>query len=136
MFRCAQLLYSLLSASIPTLNQYLRKFDTKQASVFGYTPGDYGSGHGSYPMTSMGPAESRNRDPKMGTRNGNGEDMGPSNFSGSMHAQYHATVQGPQHGNRDDGVSNASHEEGSVGRQNSEDYIIRKDVRYEVRQEF
>ena len=48
--------------------------------------------------------------------------------------QYSARVDGHQRGHHD-GASNASQEEGSLGRDNSEDFIIRKDVQYEVRHE-
>jgi hypothetical protein len=136
LFRQAQLLYSLLSASIPSLNQYLRKFDTTQTSVFGYTPGQYGSSNGTYAMGSMAAGRSQNRDGRTGTSKGdeNGGRPDHASFTTPSHRQYQATVEGP-HAISHDVVSNASRDDGSIGRQNSEDHIIRKDVRYEVRAE-
>ena len=57
-----------------------------------------------------------------------------SNFNPSSHAHYNVTVEGQQNGGQD-GISNVSQEDGSIGRHNSEEYIIRKDVRYDVRHE-
>ncbi|KAJ9611328.1 hypothetical protein H2200_004512 [Cladophialophora chaetospira] len=144
LFREAEVVYSLLSAAIPALNQYLRKFDTTQATVFGYNAGQYGSGGRSYQMDSLGAPRSKINGTKNGTRNGTmnrsmnddlPEDMGKS--TGMNHTQYHASVEGPHNegGYNQEVRSNASQEEGSLGRHNSDEFIIRKDVEYTVRHE-
>ena len=137
LFRQSEVLYSLLSAAMPSLNQYLRKFDTTQATVFGYNAGTYGSARRSYQMDSLGAPRSKNEDTKPYARMGTGdadEDLARStdnNFLASRNTRYHANVEGPHN----DGRSNASQEEGSIGRHNSDELIIRKDVEYTVRQE-
>ncbi|EXJ53418.1 uncharacterized protein A1O5_13352 [Cladophialophora psammophila CBS 110553] len=147
LFRQAEVVYSLLSAAIPALNQYLRKFDTTQATVFGYNAGQYGSGGRTYQMDSLGAQRSKTEDTKNYTRMENDkadEVLGKStgiNFCPPSHTQYHASVEGPHNeginndGINNDGRSNASHEEGSLGRHNSDEFIIRKDVEYTIRHE-
>lgn len=145
LFREAEVFYSLLSAAIPAVNQYLRKFDTTQATVFGYNAGQYGSGGRSYQMDSLGAPKSKSRGTKNDTRNGTmngtinddeGKDTG-LDFGTANHTQYHASVEGPRNegGYNGDGRSNASHEDGSLGRHNSDEFIIRKDVEYTVQHE-
>ena len=142
LFRESQVIFSLLSASIPTLNQYLRKFNTQQATQFGYNPGAYagGSDGRSYNMKSF-TKKSKHDNEKTWTGSSNGgkadEILGKStgnNFDPQSQTNYNATVEGHPNGAHD-GISNVSQEDGSIGRHNSEDYIIRKDVRYEVRHE-
>jgi hypothetical protein len=142
LLRQSEVLYSLLSAAIPALNQYLRKFDTTQATVFGYNANTYGSAGRSYQMDSLNAQRSKNGDTKNYSQAGNDEpheDQGKStgiNFVPDSHAQYHVSVEGPHsEGFANDGRSNASHEEGSLGRHNSDEFIIRKDVEYTVRHE-
>lgn len=152
LFRESEVLFSLLSAAIPAVNQYLRKFDTTQATVFGYNAGQYGSGGRSYQMDSLGAPKSKTNGTKNNTRNGtlNGTRNGTMNderddlakgtgidFGPTNHTQYHASVEGPhtEGGYNGDGRSNASHEDGSLGRHNSDEFIIRKDVEYTVRHE-
>lgn len=135
LLRESELLYSLLSASIPTLNQYLRKFETKQISQFGYTTGQYGSNSHSYQMESM-PRKDTTGTVKTRTNNAKSDEVLGKSTSSSFNTQMHttdpATVEGPP---ANDGISNASHEDGSLGRHNSDEYIIRKDMTYEVRYE-
>ena len=57
-----------------------------------------------------------------------------TNFTPATHAQYQATIEGPN-GVNNDGISNTSYEDGWDGRHNSEEHIIHKDVAYEVRRE-
>ncbi|OAP56218.1 hypothetical protein AYL99_09397 [Fonsecaea erecta] len=142
LFRQAEVVYSLLSAAIPALNQYLRKFDTTQATVFGYNAGQYGSGGHSYQMDSLAAQGTKSNDTRNYTRMENdkaGEVLGKStsiNFCPPDHMRYHASVEGPHNeGFNHDGRSNVSHEEDSLGRHNSEEFIIRKDVEYTVRHE-
>ncbi|ETI29384.1 hypothetical protein G647_01837 [Cladophialophora carrionii CBS 160.54] len=152
LLRQSEVLYSLLSAAIPALNQYLRKFDTTQATVFGYNANTHGStGRSSaYQMDSLDPGQrSKNGNSNTNTKNysqagtdeatDDDQGMGKStgiNFVPANHAQYHASVEGPQsEGFANDGRSHASHEEGSLGRHNSDEFIIRKDVEYTVRHE-
>jgi hypothetical protein len=143
LLRQSEVLYSLLSAAIPALNQYLRKFDTTQATMFGYNANTYGSAGRSYQMDSLNAQRSKNGDTKNFSQAGNDEppheDLGKStgiNFVPDSHAQYHVSVEGPHsEGFANDGRSNASHEEGSLGRHNSDEFIIRKDVEYTVRHE-
>ncbi|EXJ59770.1 hypothetical protein A1O7_03917 [Cladophialophora yegresii CBS 114405] len=157
LLRQSEVLYSLLSAAIPALNQYLRKFDTTQATVFGYNANTHGSTgrSGAYQMDSLHASgqRSKNGGSHANTKNyshldGTDEPLtdeaqrvGKStgiNFVPANHAQYHASVEGPQGQGEafaNDGRSNASHEEGSLGRHNSEEFIIRKDVEYTVRHE-
>ncbi|KIW34857.1 uncharacterized protein PV07_01605 [Cladophialophora immunda] len=142
LLRQAEVVYSLLSAAIPALNQYLRKFDTTQATVFGYNASQYGSGGRSYQMDSLGGEGTKSNDTRNYTRMENDkadEASGKStgiNFCPPNHTRYHASVEGPHNeGLNNDGRSNVSHEEGSLGRHNSDEFIIRKDVEYTIRHE-
>lgn len=112
-FRQAELLYSLFSAAIPALNQYLRKFSTVQAATFGYSPGTYGY---SYGLKSIA---TRSRGYTSAQDEGATKDTFPS-ASRQGHLHNVATIS-----NSDDGQE-------SLGRHNSEDLIIRKDVTVEV----
>ncbi|KAL2437929.1 hypothetical protein ABEF95_009346 [Exophiala dermatitidis] len=142
LFRQSELFYSLLSAAIPSLNQYLRKFDTRHAAQFGYTPDQYAYSGQAYQLESM--SRSKNL---TTTSNGIGGDNGPGkadevlgvstgfNFSNVGYSRYQTRVEGPANGKSHDGTSNDSQEAESIGRSNSEEHIIRKDVVYEVRRE-
>lgn len=112
-FRQAELLFSLFSAAIPALNQYLRKFSTQG------TPGDYsayGNG-GGYGLRSMARTTKKSHHSQLDTMASKDE----------WHGNYKATVE--YHG-RDENDSSADGV--SLGRHNSDDMIIRKDVVYDV----
>lgn len=141
LFRQSELFYALLSAAIPCLNQYLRKFDTTNATQFGYRPDQYGSAGGTYQLESMSNQRSKNEANTIATRPGTdkacevlGKSTG-SNFNPAGYSQYKARVEGPGDSKENDGTSNVSQEDGSIGRADSEEHIIRKDVVYEVRRE-
>ncbi|RMZ79299.1 hypothetical protein DV736_g6682, partial [Chaetothyriales sp. CBS 134916] len=137
-FRQCEMIYSLLSASIPALNQYLRKFNTQDATQFGYHPSRYAGGSGgskgsrgrSLPLKSL----SKNK-----SGGGQNESWNTSSDDNRIEdrldksASYKALVDTTS-GNTQDSVSNTFHE-GPFGRHDSEDHIIRKDVQYEVRHE-
>ncbi|RMZ85431.1 hypothetical protein DV737_g753, partial [Chaetothyriales sp. CBS 132003] len=130
------MIYSLLSASIPALNQYLRKFNTQDATQFGYNPtryavGSEGSGGRTLPLKSF--TKNKSKGTQNESWNASSNDNRIKDRIGKS-TSYKALVD-TQNGNAQDGVSNASHEEGSFGRHNSEDHIIRKDIQYEVRHE-
>jgi hypothetical protein len=141
LFRQSELFYALLSAAIPCLNQYLRKFDTTNATQFGYHPDQYGSAGDTYQLESMSNQRSKNEADKIATRGGAGkayEVLGKStgiNFNPAGYSQYKARVEGPSDSKDNDGTSNGSREDSSTGRADSEEHIIRKDVVYEVRHE-
>ena len=119
-FRQAELLFSLFSAAIPALNQYLRKFNTTGAAAFGYTNGTYGGG--GYGLRSLGTRHKTDTS-RLNTVNGR------SDFAPDNHGNYVATVDYVNSkGNRSDGSQDGH----SLGRHNSDDMIIRKDVDYEV----
>ncbi|KAK6373891.1 hypothetical protein LTS17_007860 [Exophiala oligosperma] len=149
LFRQAELFYALLSAAIPSLNQYLRKFDTTQATVYGYRSNAEASRGNTYQLESMSNGRSRNRSivGKMVPPNtGKGGDdydaeaMGKSTsirFNPTGYSSYQAHVEGPPNtGHQQDGNSTVSQEDVSTGRAGSEDHIIHKDVVYEVRHEY
>lgn len=141
LFRQSELFYALLSASIPCLNQYLRKFDTKNATQFGYRSGQYGSASGGYQLESMSNQWSRNEPRGVGAQGGTGkagEVLGKStdiNFNPAEYLRYKARVEGPSDGLENDSTSNASQEDHSTRRADSQEHIIRKEVVYEVRRE-
>lgn len=142
LFRQSELFYALLSAAVPSLNQYLRKFDTAHATHFGYRADQYGSGGHTYQLDTMSNQRSKNRAGRVAPAKGTGhagEVLGKStgiNFTPVGHSQYQTRIEGPNNGKNNDGTSNASQEEGSIGRAGSEEHIIRKDVVYEVRREY
>jgi len=141
LFRQSELFYALLSAAIPPLNQYLRKFNTSQATQFGYTPDQYGSGGRSYKLESM-PKQRTNNGTSQGVMNtarskaeeilGNSSSV---NFNPTGYSQYKTRIEGPVSGKENDSTSNDSQEGSSIRRADSEEHIIRKDVVYEVRRE-
>jgi len=113
-FRQAELLFSLFSAAIPALNQYLRKFSTQG------TPGSYsvyGDG-GGYGLKSLTRTTKKSHFDSMASRDG---------FVSERHGNYKATV---EHQGRDENDSSADGI--SLGRHNSDEMIIRKDVVYDV----
>lgn len=141
LFRQSELFYALLSAAIPCLNQYLRKFDTSNVTQFGYHRDQYGSAAENYQLDSISNQRSRNEASKITTQSGTGKAdavLGKStgiNFNPTGYSQYKARVEGPTDGKENDGTSNVSQEDSSIGRADSEEHIIRKDVVYEVRRE-
>jgi hypothetical protein len=140
LFRQSQLFYFLLSAAVPSLNQYLRKFDTRNAELYGYRTADYGSNGHAYPLENMSSQMSKGGAGFSATRSGTGKEeeiLGVSsgvNFTPRGYSGYQSRVEGPTNARPNDGVSHSSHEGESVG-SGSEDYIIRKDIVYEVRHE-
>lgn len=119
-FRQAELLFSLFSAAIPALNQYLRKFQTASAATFGYRPDTYaGNTYGLKSFTSR-------------TRGGTGR-VDPlqtkDSFAPTSSGNYLATV---DYGNAKEERSDDGQDGLSMGRHNSDDMIIRKDVVYEI----
>lgn len=141
LFRQSELFYALLSAAIPPLNQYLRKFDTSQATQFGYHPDQYGSAGQTYQLGSISKQRSNNDTSKVITNTGRSkpdEVLGKSsgvNFNPAGYSQYKTRIEGPSNGKENDSTSNDSQEDGSIRRADSEEHIIRKDVVYEVRRE-
>lgn len=141
LLRQSQLLYALLSAAIPSLNQYLRKFDTTKVSQFGYRPDQYGSADNTYQLDSISNQRSQDRIDDSTKENESGKAKKVSanstgiNFNSTGYSQYQARIEGPNNGKEIDLSSNTSQGEGSIGRANSEEHIIRKDVVYEVRPE-
>ncbi|KIW61215.1 hypothetical protein, variant [Exophiala xenobiotica] len=140
LFRESQLLYALFSAAVPALNQYLRKLDTTHATQFGYRTDQYGneSSGRAYELSRV--AKQTNQGSMTGNNgiddiNGSGAKSSGADFRNAGYTQYHARVDGPTMGKAHDGISSASQEDGSVGRNGSEELIIRKEVAYEVRDE-
>ncbi|RMD41550.1 hypothetical protein DV735_g3591, partial [Chaetothyriales sp. CBS 134920] len=133
-FRQSEIVYSLLSASIPALNQYLRKFNTQEATQFGFNPTRYansgGSGRRGLPLKSF--TKTKSKGTQNASWNASSNDNIISNHNKST--SYKALVNA-QNGTTQDAMSNGSREDLSFGRHDSEDYIIRKDVHYEVRHE-
>ncbi|RMZ82152.1 hypothetical protein DV738_g1845, partial [Chaetothyriales sp. CBS 135597] len=133
-FRECEIIYSLLSASIPALNQYLRKFNTQEATQFGFNPTRYansgGSGRRGLPLKSF--TKSKTKGTQNASWNASSNDNIIPNHNKST--SYKALVNA-QNGTTPDAMSNGSREDVSFGRHDSEDYIIRKDVHYEVRHE-
>lgn len=118
-FRQAELLFSLFSAAVPALNQYLRKFSTVGTAAFGYSPGAYGAG--GYGLKSMTRRTKKSQSSQRDTT------TGKDNFAPNHCMHYRATVDyqaREEHDSSADGVS--------LGRHNSDDMIIRKDIAYEV----
>jgi hypothetical protein len=153
LFRQTELLYALFSAAMPALNQYLRKFDTRNATHFGYHPNQYGQSRGNYEMSNMS-NNNRNAFSKGGgnmtANSGTGDSerevstaataikSSGADFRPAGYNQYQVRVDGPTGGkNNNDGISGVSQEDGSVGtgRHGSEEHIIRKEVVYDVRRE-
>lgn len=138
LFRQTELLYALFSAAMPALNQYLRKFDTRNATQFGYHPNQYGSSGRNYEMSNLSnhrtAAGAGNKTTNV-IDNGDGSlaKSSGADFRPAGHTQYYARVDGPNPSKGNDGVSSASQEDGSVGRHGSEEHIIRKEVVYDVR---
>ncbi|KIX00816.1 uncharacterized protein Z518_09881 [Rhinocladiella mackenziei CBS 650.93] len=139
LFRQTELLYALFSAAIPALNQYLRRFDTRNATQFGYRPDQYGSSGHNYEMSNLSNHRTAtgggNKTANNGIGNGNGSMAKSSgaDFRPAGYAQYHARIDGPNLGKSNDGVFSALQEDGSVGRHGSEEHIIRKEMVYDVR---
>lgn len=146
LFRQAELFYALLSAAIPSLNQYLRKFDTTHATHYGYRSNADITRGNTYQLESMSNGRSRNRSdvgkaapPNTAGEAYDAEAMAQSTnirFNPTGYSGYQAHVEGPQNAKVNDGNSNVSQEDMSTGRAGSEDHIIHKDVVYEVRHEY
>lgn len=129
-FRQVESLFSLFSAAVPALNQYLRKFQTTTAAIFGYSPGTYGS-H-SYGLRSVSDRGKRS----LGRDEGGGHTphLEPSQMKdcfnpASQQGNYSATINHKPH---EDGQSDNSQEVRSLGRHDSDEMMIRKGVSYEV----
>ncbi|KAK5943160.1 hypothetical protein PMZ80_004166 [Knufia obscura] len=116
-FRQAELLFSLFSASIPALNQYLRKFSTTSAATFGYAPGAHSEAYGLKSMTRR----TKNNNSQYDTLTGR-------DFALENQGNYKATVDFMN--TKEPADSSADGQ--SLGRHNSDDMIIRKDVQYKV----
>jgi hypothetical protein len=141
-FRQAQVLFSLFSAALPALNQYLRKFDTSQATMFGYNANTYGSGGRSYQLHSLTQNSKIDNTPRNYSRlptdrtiNQTGRTTANDFEAANANAQYSVTVQCPAPHTetiKDDGISQ---EDTSASRHNSDDFIIHKNVEYTVSHE-
>lgn len=103
--RQTQLLFSLFSAAIPALNQYLRRFTYTGTGIYGTSSA---AGH-SYGLKSL----TRNDDTHSKLRGENNT--------------YTATVAHRGYSDR-----SSSPTDTSLHRHNSDDFIIRKDVHYEI----
>ena len=116
-FRQAELLFSLFSAAVPALNQYLRKFSTQGA------PSNYATygGGGGYGLKSMTRRTGRTQLSHLDSMTGEG-DFGPGN-----RGNYKATV---EYNGKDE--NDSATDAMSLGRHNSDDMIIRKDVVFNV----
>ncbi|KEF57535.1 uncharacterized protein A1O9_05452 [Exophiala aquamarina CBS 119918] len=124
---------------MPALNQYLRKFDTSNATQFGYRPDQYGATGHDYEMSNLSNHRMATGAGNKSANNGTGDsDDSAAQSSGADfrppgYTLYHARIDGPRVGKSNDGVSSASQEDGSVERHGSEEHIIRKEVVYDVR---
>lgn len=116
-FRQAESLFSLFSAAVPALNQYLRNFQTTGASTFGYSPNH------SYGLKSY-PNKSQSRIQHSHTSHVKEQFTPPEN-----RGNYRATV---EYENNKLVPSDDDQDVHSFGRHNSDDMIIRKDVAYEI----
>lgn len=111
--RQTQLLFSLFSAAIPALNQYLRKFTYMGTGTYG--PGSQGGN--SYGLKSLTRA----------TRDDSGHLRSRGEFNPQSSTTYTATVGHRGYSDRSTSPANTS-----LSRHDSEDMIIRKDVHYEI----
>lgn len=116
LFRQAESLFSLFSASSPPINQYLREFRTTDLATFGYTPG------GSYNLTSVSSRARRLRaESDLPTLNGR--------FAVPGQGSYQVIVEsGGNHGAQCIDLQN----DGSHGRSDGNEMIIRRDATYEI----
>lgn len=139
--RQAELFYALFSAAAPALNQYLRKFDTRNVTQFGYHPEQYELGVGNYEMSN--PTSHRtergggntNRNHGTGNTDGFAVQSSGAGFRPPGYPVYHARIEGPKVSKSNEGICGASQDDGSVERHGSEEHIIRKEVVYHVRSE-
>lgn len=139
--RQTQLFYGLFSAAAPALNQYLRKFDTRNATQFGYRPDQHELGDRNYEMSNLTNHRTERRGGNTNGNHGTGNQDGfaaqssGNGFRAPGYPVYHARIEGPHVSKSNEGICSASQDGGSLERHGSEEYIIRKEVVYHVRSE-
>ena len=121
------------------MNKWLRKFDTTQASTFGYHPSDYV--HTSYEFNTLNSGSRSKSDHPIGNTGGQGHPQAgrPIDRTSSwepdklaQQSEYAYTIEPRNRNGAGDGISNTSVEDDHDGRNNSDEMIIRKHMAYEI----
>lgn len=130
LIREGELLYALISASMPALNQYLRRFDTRNVTQIGCRPAQDGFGGGDYEMSNLPKHRMARRGINTPVHHGNGNidriavQRSHTNFKALGFAVHYARNDGPHVNESNHGIFSVLQDDASLERQGSEDCII------------